>query len=489
MSNGAPERCQAVVNVERRRPCNADDLCSSGGPAPRPLVRALGQNQAGVEELKASVVKITSKAPEGQPRTGTGFIVRVDGDLVYIATAAHVIAGDPKPQVAFYHDKRRPVAAEIGDWRPTTSRPASVLDRPRPGGSRDRSRRWVGVPEMLRGGEEILTIGFGQGAGEWGVIKGTVASVSGSDIRIDGRIDEGNSGGPILMNGSVAGMVTSTRQGFGVAKSGIVVQSTLRRMGYRNLRAATEVRQSRGPIGRAPPDCTLASGWTTARTSRAAATRPRCSHAFAGVYEADDRVRLQTHPHRPRSVQDDGHRVHQVENDDTIEVSQDGWDGCQVKTGPAESSAAVSDLTRPLAVDRSQLVAVVGSVQRGEQCEYSVLLVAVLCPPRLLGQVRGGRTESLRRQDHVQSPGGATADRHGLHRSCGRRSIYIATASHVVEGDPQPLVTFHHDKRRPVAAKIGDAGDRQRHGWSWLLDRPRPGDRREVKALGWIPGF
>ena len=78
-----------------------------------PLV-LLGQNQ-GVEELRASVVKITSKAPEGQPRTGTGFIVRVDGELIYIATASHVVEGDPKPQVTFYHDKKRPVAAEIGE--------------------------------------------------------------------------------------------------------------------------------------------------------------------------------------------------------------------------------------------------------------------------------------------------------------------------------------------------------------------------------------
>ena len=42
--------------------------------------------------------------------------------------------------------------------------------------------------------------------------QGDVASVSGSDIRIDGRIEEGNSGGPILMNGSVAGMVTSSNR-------------------------------------------------------------------------------------------------------------------------------------------------------------------------------------------------------------------------------------------------------------------------------------
>jgi hypothetical protein len=41
-----------------------------------PLV-LLGQNQVGVEEFRASVVKITSKAPEGQARTD----IRIDGRI------------------------------------------------------------------------------------------------------------------------------------------------------------------------------------------------------------------------------------------------------------------------------------------------------------------------------------------------------------------------------------------------------------------------
>ncbi|MEO5742379.1 MAG: serine protease [Vicinamibacterales bacterium] len=195
-----------------------------GEPAPS----ATAQDQSGVEELKSSVVRIVSKAADGQPRTGAGFIVRVDGELVYIATAAHVITGDMKPQVTFYFDKRRPVAAEPGDLEidNLTAGLGYVIVRDPAVAKRARPLGWSSV--MPRGGEQIVAIGFNQGAGEWGVSTGTVASVSGSDIRIDARVDEGNSGGPILMNGSVVGMVTSLRQGFGVAKSGIVVQSTLR---------------------------------------------------------------------------------------------------------------------------------------------------------------------------------------------------------------------------------------------------------------------
>lgn len=183
--------------------------------------------QPGVDELRASIVKITSNPKEGQPRTGTGFIVRVDGELIYIATAAHVVAGDPKPQITFFHDKRRSVAADIGTLE--VDNPDAglgyVFVRDQAIARKVTALSWSAG--TLRGGDEVMTIGFGQGSGEWGVIRGTVASASGADIRIDGRIEEGNSGGPILMNGSVAGMVTSVRQGFGVGKSGIIVKSTL----------------------------------------------------------------------------------------------------------------------------------------------------------------------------------------------------------------------------------------------------------------------
>ena len=118
-----------------------------------------------MEELRASVVKITSKAPEGQPRTGTGFIVRVDGEIIYIATASHVVEGDPKPQVTFYHDKWRPVAAEIGALEadnPTTGL-GYLIVRDRAVAGKVKALGWSAG--MLRGEKTSLTIGFGQGSG------------------------------------------------------------------------------------------------------------------------------------------------------------------------------------------------------------------------------------------------------------------------------------------------------------------------------------
>lgn len=184
-----------------------------------------GEQQDGVEALSASVVKITSNAPEGPTRTGTGFVVRVDEELIYIATAYHVVEGDSKPQVTFYHDKRRPVAAEIGDFEADKAGLGFLIVRDRAIARRVGVLPWsAGV---LRGGENVSTVGFGQGAGPWGVTKGTVASVSGSNIRINGTFGEGNSGGPIILNGSVAGMLTDIEQGFGIGKPAAIVKLTL----------------------------------------------------------------------------------------------------------------------------------------------------------------------------------------------------------------------------------------------------------------------
>lgn len=187
----------------------------------------LGQHLGGVsEELLGSVVKITSRAPEGQDRTGTGFIVRVDQELVYIATASHVVEGDARPRVAFYHDRRRPIAAEIGALEGGDPKGlAYLIVRDRAIAASVKALTWT--TDRLSRGDDVLVIGFGPGQGEWGVIKGSVASIAGSDIRIDGRIEEGNSGGPIIKDGSVAGMVTSMNQGFGIGKSGIIVTTTL----------------------------------------------------------------------------------------------------------------------------------------------------------------------------------------------------------------------------------------------------------------------
>ena len=53
--------------------------------------------------LRGGVVKIMSTDREGMHRTGTGFVVKVEGKSVYIVTAEHVVEGDPNPRVEFFY--------------------------------------------------------------------------------------------------------------------------------------------------------------------------------------------------------------------------------------------------------------------------------------------------------------------------------------------------------------------------------------------------
>ena len=66
-----------------------------------------------IEDLKKGVVKITAHVEGQQPKVGTGFIVRVDKDAVYVVTAAHVTEGDPKPTVTFSPLAQQPFAAQV----------------------------------------------------------------------------------------------------------------------------------------------------------------------------------------------------------------------------------------------------------------------------------------------------------------------------------------------------------------------------------------
>ena len=60
-------------------------------------------------------------------------------------------------------------------------------------------------------------------------------------------------------------------------------------------------------------------------------------HEFAGIYQASDRVQVTITRMDPDQCKTTVPGYVRIENDDTIEVSQDGWNGCQVKTGPARS--------------------------------------------------------------------------------------------------------------------------------------------------------
>ncbi len=194
------------------------------------------------ENAKASVVKIVSTS-EDQRRTGTGFVVKVDGDDLYIATASHVVEGDKNPQVYFFARRNTAVKAQVlklegGDPRGL----ALLLIHGEGSFPKELQALALSQDDPLAGGQEVAAIGFGQGQGEWAVIRASVTSLDGRDIKLEGRIEEGNSGGPLLRNGQVVGLITGVKQGFGIATPAILVGAVLKGWGV-ELSAATSVRE------------------------------------------------------------------------------------------------------------------------------------------------------------------------------------------------------------------------------------------------------
>ena len=176
---------------------------------------------------KAGVVKITTKT--GQ--VGTGFIVRVEPEVVYIITAAHVIAGENQPEVEFFTKRNVPVKGAV--------LPGAELNDDIRGLAlvvvRGKAQIPVGVTslsfgtstELVSGGEEALVIGHSGGGGNWAVLKRNISNRVGRDISLDPGVASRFSGGPILVQSKVVGIVMSNRDGFGL---GITHKSVLNYM-------------------------------------------------------------------------------------------------------------------------------------------------------------------------------------------------------------------------------------------------------------------
>lgn len=201
-----------------------------------------------VDGLKAGVVKISAKV-HGKTKIGTGFIVNLEPGVAYIVTASHVIEGAQRPDVAFYtqpHNlhKAKTIGLEGGDPRGLA---ALMVEGFIPSNVRvlklDRS-------VTVGSGEIVETIGFPQmGAIPWAVSSGSVAGMQGRSIVFSGAVDEGNSGGPLIKDGVVVGIITEVSNNFNYAQPIGAVESALTGWGVRTI-DETDQRFVKGMLSR-----------------------------------------------------------------------------------------------------------------------------------------------------------------------------------------------------------------------------------------------
>jgi hypothetical protein len=235
-------------------------------------------NAQDLERHKAAVVKILAQQ-EGRTRTGTGFVVKTEPDSIYIVTAAHVVEGDPAPVLEFFTARNRRVKAEViklegGDPKGLALLAVRGSDRLPP----DPQALAFDLTDDLQGGEGVMTIGFGRGQGDWAVLRAQVISVDGRDLKLDGRIEEGNSGGPVLRKGRVVGLITS-QQGIGLATPAPFVRFVLKSWGVEVLQStAATSREGKATPADNPPQAEVqqreASKAAVAAAPAASAAKP-----------------------------------------------------------------------------------------------------------------------------------------------------------------------------------------------------------------------
>ncbi|MGE3976367.1 MAG: SUMF1/EgtB/PvdO family nonheme iron enzyme [Nitrospira sp.] len=199
-----------------------------------------------IAQVKKGVVKITAQAEGQQPKVGTGVVIRVDHDVAYIVTAAHVIERDPKPTVAFFSNPQQPFVAQVvgiegGDPQGLA---ALRVAEPIPDGV-------VALPldltTKVAGGEALTFIGFPRTLPPWTVSTGSLSGMNGPILAFQALVEEGHSGGPLLLNGQVIGVVSDTRGRLGYAVPASILAVALR--GWRIEPRASESMAPQEKIG------------------------------------------------------------------------------------------------------------------------------------------------------------------------------------------------------------------------------------------------
>lgn len=116
-----------------------------------------------VEQLKHGVVRVLSHQA-GRAKCGAGVIVKIDADVVHIATAMHVVQGAEKIEVEFFAKRDALVPAKVGKMQDDSLRGIAflVVRRSAPPGT----RALVLAPaiKLKDAIDDTLTIGFPRGA-------------------------------------------------------------------------------------------------------------------------------------------------------------------------------------------------------------------------------------------------------------------------------------------------------------------------------------
>jgi hypothetical protein len=185
-----------------------------------------------IDLLRQGVVKVVASG-SGQSQTAAGFIVRAEERAVFIATASHVVEGADQIGIEFFDERRlypaRVLGMEGGDKERGLA--ALIVENDVPANV---VALTINRDLDVRAGEPVTMIGFPRSvAVPWAVTKGGIVGRRGRSIIFDGAVEEGNSGGPLVKDGEVVGLITQAQGQFAYAAPSLILQYALESWGVR----------------------------------------------------------------------------------------------------------------------------------------------------------------------------------------------------------------------------------------------------------------
>jgi S1-C subfamily serine protease len=162
------------------------------------------------KNVKAGVVRIENiKLNE----IGAGFIVKIVDTRVYVVTAAHVVRGERSPRVYLFDGRGQALSATVIDREDDDVKGLALLEfSPTPQTLPLLTElKLAAATSDFGNGESVTFIGF-PGTSFWTVDTGNIKRLEGKNLVLSGSARQGNSGGPVVFNQHVVGLVTDVNQ-------------------------------------------------------------------------------------------------------------------------------------------------------------------------------------------------------------------------------------------------------------------------------------
>lgn len=182
----------------------------------------------GVADALNSLVRISGTRDGGTPVRGSGFIVSRDRAVATVVTSSHVIEG-VQFEVTFAVDPSRSFPVPPEDVIKIETQNVNGLAAFRVRGAFPAQAQAL---ELVAGdgpalGQSLFLVGYPEMASSPRTVARVFSGRDGQRLVIDQSVGEGFSGGPVLLDNKIAGLITDTDNQFTYAVTSIVLREFL----------------------------------------------------------------------------------------------------------------------------------------------------------------------------------------------------------------------------------------------------------------------